>query len=329
MAQSENQRLKLLYLVKIFSEQTDDDHGLSLKEIASRLNGYSITADRKTLYSDFELLRHFGFDIVSVQQGRDLLYHMGKRQFELPELKLLVDSVQSAKFLTEKKSNELISKLESLCSAYQAKHLQRQVVISGRVKTMNESIYYTIDVLHEAINANRQIRFHYYRWNTNKKMELRKNGAYYRVSPWSLMWDNEYYYLVAYDSEEKMIKHYRVDKMLHLSIIDKPREGAEAFSSGDILKYTQSLFGMYGGKTQKVTLEGRNDLVGVVIDRFGKDIQITEKSADTFTATVEVTISRQFLGWIFAVGEGLRIVSPGAIVDLMREEAKALASRYQ
>ena len=141
MAQSENQRLKLLYLVKIFSEQTDDDHGLSLKEIASRLNGYSITADRKTLYSDFELLRHFGFDIVSVQQGRDHLYHMGKRQFELPELKLLVDSVQSARFLTEKKSNELICKLESLCSTYEAKHLQRQVVISGRVKTMNESIY--------------------------------------------------------------------------------------------------------------------------------------------------------------------------------------------
>ncbi len=329
MAQSDNQRLKLLYLVKIFSEQTDDDHGLSLKEIASRLNGYNITADRKTLYSDFEHLRLFGFDIVSVQQGRDLLYHLGKRRFELPELKLLVDSVQSAKFLTEKKSNELISKLESLCSTYEAKHLQRQVVISGRVKTMNESIYYTIDVLHEAINANRQIRFHYYRWNTKKKMELRKNGAYYRVSPWSLMWDNEYYYLVAYDPEEKMIKHYRVDKMLHLSIIDKPREGAEAFSSGDILRYTQSLFGMYGGKTQKVTLEGRNDLVGVVIDRFGKDIQITEKGSDTFTATVEVTISRQFLGWIFAVGDGLRITAPEPIVDLMREEAKALASRYQ
>ncbi len=170
MAQSENRRLKLLYLAKIFSEQTDIDHGLSLKAIASCLNGYGITADRKTLYSDFELLRHFGFDIVSVQQGRDFLYHIGKRRFELPELKLLVDSVQSAKFLTEKKSNELISKLESLCSTYEAKHLQRQVVISGRIKTMNESIYYTIDVLHEAINANRQIRFHYYRWNTKKKV---------------------------------------------------------------------------------------------------------------------------------------------------------------
>ena len=329
MAQSENQRLKLLYLIKIFSEQTDYNHGLSLKEIMSRLNGYGITVNRKTLYTDLELLRHFGFDIVSVQQGRDLLYHIGKRQFELPELKLLVDSVQSAKFLTAKKSNELIRKLESLCSIYEAKHLQRQVIMTGRIKTMNESVYYTIDVLHEAINANRQIRFHYYRWNTKKKMELRKSGAYYRVSPWSLMWDNEYYYLVAYDPEEKMIKHYRVDKMLHLSVIDKPREGAEAFSSGDILRYTQSLFGMYGGRTQKVTLEGRNDLVGVVIDRFGKDIQITEKSADTFTATVEVTISRQFLGWIFAVGDGLRIISPEPIVDLMREEAKALVSCYQ
>ncbi len=200
MAQGENQRLKMLYLVKIFSEETDDEHGLSLKEIASRLNSYGVTADRKTLYNDFENLRTFGYDIITEQKGRDLLYHMGKRTFELPELKLLVDSVQSAKFLTEKKSNQLIKKIESLGSIYDAKHLQRQVLISGRIKTMNESIYYSVDILHEAISRNKQVRFHYYQWNVQKRMELRKNGMWYQVSPWGLMWDDENYYLVEVGS---------------------------------------------------------------------------------------------------------------------------------
>lgn len=253
MAQGENQRLKMLYLVKIFSEETDDEHGLSLKEIASRLNSYGVTADRKTLYNDFENLRTFGYDIITEQKGRDLLYHMGKRTFELPELKLLVDSVQSAKFLTEKKSNQLIKKIESLGSIYDAKHLQRQVLISGRIKTMNESIYYSVDILHEAISRNKQVRFHYYQWNVQKRMELRKNGMWYQVSPWGLMWDDENYYLVAFDAEDQKIKHYRVDKMLHISISSDDRIGNNQFKEFNLPKYTKSLFGMYGGELTRIT----------------------------------------------------------------------------
>ena len=328
MAQSENQRLKLLFLLKILSEETDDKHGLNLKDITAKLNTYDITADRKTLYSDFENLRHFGVDIIANQIGRDTYYHVGSREFELPELKLLVDSVQSAKFLSPRKSNALIKKIESLGSKFDAKHLQRQVWISGRVKTMNESIYYSVDTLHEAISANRQVRFHYYRWNTNKEMELRKNGAWYTVSPWSLILDNENYYLVAFDAEDQKIKHYRVDKMIHLQTLKSERLGVREFKEFDLPKYTKGLFGMFGGELTTVSLEGRNELIGVVIDRFGKDIIILKKDDEHFIARVNVAVSQQFLGWVFGIGEGLRITGPENVVDQMREEIHRLQQLY-
>ena len=328
MAQSENQRLKLLYLLKILFEETDDDHGLDLKQITAKLNAYDIRADRKTLYSDFENLRNFGVDIIADQVGRDTLYHVGGRKFELPELKLLVDSVQSSKFLSARKSSDLIKKIESLGSKHDAKHLQRQVWIYGRIKTMNESVYYSVDTLHEAISANRQVRFHYYQWNTNKEMELRKNGAWYTVSPWSLMLDNENYYLVAFDAEDQMIKHYRVDKMIHLQTLKDERTGGREFEAFDLPKYSKGLFGMFGGEPTTVSLEGRNDLIGVVIDRFGKDIVVLKKDDEHFIARVNVAVSQQFLGWVFGIGDGLRIAGPESVVGQMREEVNRLRRVY-
>lgn len=328
MAQGANQKLKLLYLMKILSEETDDNHGLSLKAITAKLNEYGVTADRKTLYSDFEQLREFGVDLESFQRGRELLYHIASREFQLPELKLLVDSVQSAKFLTERKSRELIKKIVSLGSRYDARYLQRQVWIAGRIKTVNERIYYNVDALHEAIGENRQVRFRYYQWNVKKEMELRKNGAWYVVSPWGLMWDDENYYLVAFDAEDGKIKHYRVDKMLNLSKTDEERAGGKQFKEFNLPKYTKSLFGMYGGEPETVTLEGPNDLVGVVIDRFGRDIVLMKKDADHFTARVNVAVSRQFLGWVFAVGDGLKITAPEDVVEKMREEIGRLKRDY-
>ena len=174
----------MLYLVRIFSQETDDDHGLTIQEIIDRLEDYDVKADRKTLYQDFEELRQFGYDVIADQVGHNTYYHLGARDFELPELKLLVDSVQAARFITDRKSKELISKLEQLASRYQAQQLQRQVLISGRVKTMNESIYYNIDRIHEAINVGNQICFQYCQWNVHKQIELRRNGAMYRISPW-------------------------------------------------------------------------------------------------------------------------------------------------
>ena len=324
-----NQKLKMLYLAKIFSEETDDLHALTMQEIISKLESYEVNADRRTLYKDFDELRSFGYDIVSTKSGRECYYQLVSRDFELPELKLLVDSVQSAKFITNKKSNELIKKLESLVSKYEGKQLQRQVVISGRVKTMNESIYYNVDKIHEAINSDCQIRFKYFQWNTKKEMELRKNGSWYQVSPWALMWDNENYYLVAYDSEDNKIKHYRVDKMLRISISEDKREGKNQFKAFNMPQYTKSLFGMYGGEETHITIEADNSLAGVIIDRFGKDIFITPIDDNHFRTTIDVAFSNQFLGWVMALGEGIKIVAPDDAVNRMKIELKRLLKQYK
>ena len=323
------QRLKLLYLMEIFSADTDDEHMLTLSQIIEKLNAYGVNVERKTLYQDFDILRYYGFDIVGVQAQRNYYYHIGNRQFELPELKLLVDSVQAAKFITQKKSGALIRKLEGMVSKYEAQQLQRQVIISGRVKAMNESIYFNVDKLHEAIGKARQITFQYYRWNVNKEMELRNDGRLYRVSPWSLMWDDENYYLVGYDAEDKKIKHYRVDKMMQIELVDKRREGKEQFKAFNMPRYTKSLFGMFGGEELQVTLEAENRLVGILIDRFGKDIPIKTVDENHFRTVVNVAVSDQFLGWIMALNEGVKIVGPEKVLECMKQKIKLLNNVYE
>ena len=215
-----NQKLKLYYLAKIMVNNTGDEHAMTLQDIKYALEQYEITADRKSLYDDFNVLRDMGIDILREQRGRSYYYHVGKKKFELAELKLLVDAIQSSKFITVKKSHELIRKLESFASRYEASKLQRQVVVTGRIKTMNECIYYNVDAIHSAIANNRMIQFQYFQWNTKKKMEMRHNGQFYKISPWALTWDDENYYLVGYDAQAEKIKHYRVDKMRKLSIME-------------------------------------------------------------------------------------------------------------
>lgn len=324
----ENQKLKLLYLIQILSRESDDEHSLTMNEILEKLAKLGVNADRKTIYTDFDELRKFGFDIIKVRTFNNTYYHLGSREFELPELKLLVDSVQSAKFITDKKSQELIEKLESLVSKYQAKQLQRQVVIAGRVKTINEKIYYNVDQIHEAINKECQIEFQYFQWNIQKQLELKRDGEMYKVSPWALMWDDENYYLVGYDEEENKIKHYRVDKMDKVAILPIPRKGKAQFKQFNMPKYTKSLFGMFGGEETKVTIEATNDKVGILIDRFGKDIFITPIDKDHFQTTVNVAISNQFLGWIMSLGDNVKIVGPQPVVDQMQNEIKRLCAQY-
>ena len=327
MSKGTNQKLKLLYLTKIFREQTDEEHMLTIAEIIEKLSAYDVSADRKTLYTDFEELRHFGLDIISQQIGRQHYYYLGAIEFELPELKLLVDSVQSAKFITAQKSQKLIKKLEGLVSKYEATQLQRQVYITGRVKTMNESIYYNVDKLHAALSADAQIQFQYYQWNVKKEMELRRGGKLYQVSPWGLMWDDEYYYLVAYDAETDKIKHYRVDKMLRIQITDQKRAGKERYQSFNLPDYTKRIFGMFSGEETKVTLEADNSMAGVLIDRFGKDIMLIPQDGGRFRATVDVAISDQFLGWIVELGT-VKIVGPEAVVEKMQAKVSNLIADY-
>ena len=270
----------------------------------------------------------YGMDIIGTQEDRKYYYHVGNRQFELAELKLLVDSVQSAKFITEGKSNELIKKIEGLASQYEASQLHRQVFVNGRVKTMNESIYYNVDRIHTAIAENSRIRFRYFQWNVDKEMELRHNGAVYEVSPWALSWDDENYYLIAYDSIQGIIKHFRVDKMLNIESSGEQREGKQMFKSFNMAAYARKTFGMYGGVEEWVRIKCDNSLAGVMIDRFGKDVSMTRLNEKQFVATVDVAVSRQFMAWVIGLGDGAEIIGPESVVDEMRKEIKRLAGQY-
>ena len=327
MAKSENQRFKILYLLKIFEEETDSRHRLSMSDLIERLSSYGVSAERKSIYSDITVLTEMGYDISYKKGGPDSGYCLDSRNFQPAELKLLVDSVQSSRFITKKKSDELIRKLEKLCSTYEAKMLQRQVFVADRVKTMNEDVFENVDRLHEAINKNRRITFRYWNWNMKKKQELRHDGALYLVSPWGLCWDSENYYMIAFDSVSQKIKHYRVDKMQEISITDDKREGLDAYKGINMAEYSRKTFGMFGGEERPVTMECDPSLAGVMIDRFGKDSFIVPKG-DRFTITVKVAVSGQFLGWVAGLGSGVRITAPADVAAKMRELLQGVLENY-
>ncbi len=325
----ERQKLKMLYLVKILSEETDDSHSLTMEEIIKRLTDAGVNADRRTLYRDFEELKIFGLDIIKEKRDRNCFYHLGSRDFELPEVKLLVDAVQASRFITNSKSRLLIRKLETLTSRYEAGQLHRQVLITGRVKSMNESIYYNVDKIHEAINGNCKIRYKYVQWDLQKRLVPRHDGKWYVISPWALMWDNQQYYMVGYDSAEQKIKHYRVDKMQGISVTDDPREGRDAFREMNIPKYANSLFKMFGGEETIVTLEAENAMAGVILDRFGKDIPLRKIDEDHFQTDVTAAVSPMFFGWVMSMDGGIRIVGPEAVVERMRASVRKLHAQYE
>ena len=328
MPKGTNQKFKLYRLAQIMLEQTDDEHYITMPEIKEALARYDITADRKSIYADLRDLEVLGIEVEGEPVGKGYHYHVVSRPFELPELKLLVDAIQSSKFITEKKTNALIRKLEKQVSRYEAMKLQRQVFVSGRIKTMNESIYYTVDAIHNAISENKKIRFQYYQWNVKKEMELRRDGAWYHISPWGLSWDDENYYLVGYDSDAGEIRHYRVDKMLHIRMSDEPREGKEHFRKLDMADYAKKSFGMFGGKERKVKLLVDNSLAGVIIDRFGKEVMMIPADPEHFTVNVTVMVSSVFLGWVFSLGKRVKILGPEEVAEKMREEGERLVRQY-
>lgn len=329
MPKGTNQKFKLYRLAQIMLERTDEEHFITMPEILKALEEYDVKADRKSIYNDLRDLETFGIEVEGEPVGNRYHYHVVERPFELPELKLLVDAIQSSKFITEKKTNALIRKLERLVSRHEAMKLQRQVFVSGRIKTMNESIYYTVDAIHNAISENKKIQFQYFQWNVRKEMEFRHNGAWYHISPWGLSWDDENYYLVGYDSEAGQIKHYRVDKMLHIRMSDDKREGEAYFKMLDMADYAKKSFGMFGGKEQEVKLLVANGLAGVIIDRFGKEVIFIPRDEESFVVNVKVHVSRQFLGWIISLGEGVKILGPDEVVEQMHQEIERLKKQYE
>ncbi len=336
MARNPRQKQKLLYLQKILLEKTDENHGMTLNEIIRELGHYDITAERKSLYDDLHILESFGLDICT-EKTKTVKYYVGSRDFQISELKLLVDAIQSSKFITEKKSLELIKKLENLTSVNEAQLMQRHVYVSNRVKTGNETIYYNVDYIHNAINKDKIIEFNYNRWclkfgNTEKiKLEKRRNGERYKVSPWALCWDDENYYLIGYDHRSQEIRHYRVDKMEKIDISSETREGKNLFDKFDLASYTKSTFSMFAGKKTHITLSVNQNLIGVIVDRFGKNIFITpdNNNPDNFLLEVEVNSSQQFYGWLFALGDSVKIVSPQSAIDEYSRQLKKVCNLYK
>ena len=283
-------------MAKILLENTDANHDITLQEIIDKLALCNVTAERKSLYDDIAQLDNFGIKIKKTQYGKTYHYQVINRDFELAELKLLVDSVASAKFITEKKSNELIKKIERLASKQDASMLQRQVYVSGRVKAMNNDVMANVDAIHKAISKNLKISFQYFQWNVKK--------------------------------EADMIKHYRVDKMLHIKVETKRREGRNKFREIDMAAYAKKMFNMFDGEEQNVEILCDNSLAGVMIDRFGKEVRMLKGDDEHFRVLVKVAASKHFIHWIMALGEGAKIIGPESLVKEVQDEIRRLAEQY-
>ncbi len=325
VAKSSNQKVKLLALQQILLERTDEEHVLSTAQLIQELERWGVAAERKSIYDDMETLASFGLDVQN-RKGRAGGWFIGERDFELPELKLLVDAVQSSKFITRRKSDALIRKLERLAGTHQAKQLQRQVYVSGRIKTMNESIYYNVDKLHAAIGRKRTVSFKYFDYDSRKQKVQRRDGATYIVSPCGLVWDNENYYLVGWDQNYQQVRHYRVDKMTELTVTAKPI--GEEISGVDMAGYAQKHFGMFSGEDASVTLRCREEMAGVVLDRFGQEAMLIPGNDGYFSVTVTLVVSPQFFGWLFGLGDAVELIAPQWAVDAYQKRLDDVRKLY-
>lgn len=302
-------KARVLYLLKILEQYSDEEHPLSTTElIAMLMEKYGISTHRITLKTDIETLQSFGIDIEVINSSQNK-YYISSRQFEIPELKLLIDAVESSKFITEKKSEVLVSKLTSLVSDHQASQLKRNLHTTDRIKPDNELIYYIVDAINEAINTGKKISFYYYEYNIKKEKKLKNNGKAYIISPYSLVWNGDFYYVVGYSEKHNDVCVFRVDRILKSptvlkdDIVPKP----EDFNIAD---YTKSVFQMYGSEECEVTLRCDNSLMKYIIERFGEDVQTTAYDMTSFRTIVEVELSPTFYSWVFTFGGKVQILTP-------------------
>lgn len=328
MARSAYQKLKPLYIMNYLLQNSDEDHLVSMSQLIEHLAEHGIPSERKSVYDDIEALRVFGLDIVQGGSGKNAGYYIANRSFELPELKLLVDSVQSSKFITHKKTATLIKKIETLASIHEAQLLNRQVYVKNRIKTMNESIYYNIDAIQSGISQNKKIQFKYFEYTVQKTRHYRKDGAFYVVSPFAMTWDDENYYLVAFDSQAGIIKHYRVDKMTEISSTEEDRDGLDAYQALDMAVYARKVFGMFSGEEESVQLRFENHLVGAVLDRLGQEVFIIADGDDHFTVRADVVVSPQFFAWVTGFGAAAQIIGPDDVIEKMRQHINSVAALY-
>lgn len=326
MPKHSRQKQKILYLARFLLEETDEEHPATMGDIIASLERQGIRAERKSIYADLEELRTFGLDIIRTR-SKTTGYFVGDRTFQLPEVRLLVDAVQSSRFLTRRKSEELISKLQTLLSRGEAKSLSRTVFVAGRIKTMNESIYNNVDAISRAIEEKKKVSFGYFEWDEKGEKRLRRNGERYVVSPYFLVWDDENYYLVAHEEKSGEKRHFRVDKMMQIRVMEEARGGEELFCSVDPAHYEKKTFGMFGGKEERVTLRCDKSVAGVFFDRFGT--LVTRSVSEGFEVTLGVLVSPMFFSWLMGFGDRVKILAPDTVREDFYRHVKAILSVYE
>lgn len=330
MAGNSDSKRKLLALLQVFQRETDESNYLTSAEIIDKLQTqYGIHAERKSIYSDIELLNRMGYEIT-LQKGAAGKggYYLSNRIFEEVELKLLADAVQASKFITARKSDALIQKLESMTSRHQASALRRQVFIHNRVKSSNEMIFIVVDKIHTAMSTGVQIRFRMREWTLSKEVRLRKEGKIYQVSPWALAWQDENYYLIGYDCTADTIRHYRVDKLCNLELTELHREGVEAFKAFDLPNHISKTFYMFGGKEERVTFRCAGRFIGVMMDRYGSDAKVIPNDGDNFLLVAEVAVSPQFFGWLAGLGKEVELLAPVSVRQAYMEYLQDILTDY-
>lgn len=329
MPRKDNQKKKLLALREVMLHYTDEAHGLTIPEIQEHLKAYDIEADRRTLYEDLLLLEEFGLEVCNERCGRGTKYYVAAREFELPELKLLIDSIQASRFITEKKAMELIRKMEKLCSKHQAAELQRGVVIVNRIKNMNESIYYNVDAIHNAINQDSRIRFKYFSYNLKAEREYRHNGKIYEESPYAMVCSEDNYYLLTYNDEKGIIKNYRVDKMAEVQVIGERRQGKQVFENYDLSQFSRHTFGVFNGEEISVTMRFTHRFSNVIVDHFGKDVFMKRIDDKWLEVVAPVVISPLFFRWIYGFGTEAYIAGPETVKDSMKRHLQEVSKKYE
>lgn len=324
---TEGQKMKLFLLKEILETETDTEHGITMKRILECLSMHGIQAERKSVYDDLRTLRENDILDVVGPQGKDKEYSVAGRTFENSELKMMIDALQSSKFLSENRTRDLIRKVETLCSRHEANSLQRHVVIANRVKSSSKSLFHNVDAIHAAMSNGVQISYRYFNYGPNQDKIYRKNGDRYTVSPWEMIYVDDNYYLLAWDTYK--FKHFRVDRMEDVQLTHMPRVAQEEFQKIDMSAYTKYTFSMYGGEPQPVTMVFDNDMAGAVMDRFGSRIMMMREDDAHFRITVNVAVSGQFFGWVFGLGKKARIVAPESVKEQLKKELAAVMEGYE
>ncbi len=311
---------KILYLYKLLYEKTDEQNPLSTNEIITQLAKIGISLNRKTVASDIALLMEFGVDVITIRSSQNM-YYIGNREFELPEIKLLIDAVESSKLITVKKSKKLVDKLAKFASKEQSKELNRNIYIDNRIKPTNEKIYYNIDLIQTAITQTQRIEFKYFDYNGDKEIVYKHNGALYTLSPYAMAWDNDHYYAIGYNDKHGGISRFRIDRMAKVKISDKPY--VHAPDNFVVAEYVKSIFNMYGGEKSIVEIKCTNDAMKFIVDKFGENVKTQTLGSNCFKAIVEVSVSPTFYSWVFQFCDKMQILAPESVKNGYAEMLRA------